>query len=283
MNIQNVSDTARWVAVYRAMESERPDALFHDPWARSLAGEHGESIVQSMPRGAQMAWAMIVRTAVFDEMILDTIHTKQVDCVLNLAAGLDTRAWRLDLPPALHWIDADLPGILDYKTERMRDVAPKCAYDAERTDLTDPAQRDALFQRVGGAFQRVLVVTEGLLVYLTADDVGALAKALHEQPSFRWWLMDLASPRLLDWMRDAWGKQVSAGNAPFLFGPEEGASFFAPFGWREAVWRGTIEEAHRLKREMRGMWLWRTMMRLSSPNRREEFRRFAGYLLLERT
>jgi O-methyltransferase involved in polyketide biosynthesis len=37
--IQNVSDTAFMVAVYRAMESERPDALFHDPLVRKLAGE----------------------------------------------------------------------------------------------------------------------------------------------------------------------------------------------------------------------------------------------------
>ncbi|MGD0484992.1 MAG: hypothetical protein ABSB58_10150, partial [Gemmatimonadales bacterium] len=36
--IEHVSDTARWVAVHRAMESERPDALFRDPFARRLAG-----------------------------------------------------------------------------------------------------------------------------------------------------------------------------------------------------------------------------------------------------
>lgn len=37
--ITNVADTAFWVAVARAHESERPDALFHDPYARLLAGE----------------------------------------------------------------------------------------------------------------------------------------------------------------------------------------------------------------------------------------------------
>lgn len=283
MNIQNVSDTARWVAVYRAMESERPDAIFHDPWARTLAGQQGEAIVRGMPKGAQMAWAMVVRTAVFDEIILDTIRTQRVDCVLNLAAGLDTRPWRLDVPRALHWVDADLPAILDYKTGHMRDVAPKCGYEAIHADLTDPMQRDALFARVGRDFARVLVVTEGLLIYLSPEDVGALAAALHAQPAFLRWLVDLASPRLLGWMRDAWGKQVDEAEAPFLFAPEQGARFFESFGWREATWRGTIEEAHRLNRDMRGMWLWRTMMRLSPPNRRDEFRRFAGYLLLART
>src|SRR5579864_5508536 len=63
--ISHVSDTARWVAVYRAMESERPDALFRDPFARRLAGAKGAAIVREMPSGAAVAWAMIVRTKVF--------------------------------------------------------------------------------------------------------------------------------------------------------------------------------------------------------------------------
>src|SRR2546426_4782984 len=73
------------------MESERPDALFRDPYARKLAGEHGERIVASMRRGRAMAWPMIVRTAVLDELILRAIERDGVDTVLNLAAGLDTR------------------------------------------------------------------------------------------------------------------------------------------------------------------------------------------------
>src|SRR5947209_5655133 len=101
--IANVSDTARWVAVYRAMETARPDALFRDPYAARLAGERGEAIVDHMQRGRSMAWAMITRTVAFDEMILERIRAG-VDRVINLAAGLDTRPWRLDLPRTLRWI-----------------------------------------------------------------------------------------------------------------------------------------------------------------------------------
>src|ERR1051325_5307588 len=105
--IENVSDTARWVAVYRAMETERPDAIFRDPFAARLAGEHGARIVDTIPRGRQMAWTMITRTAVFDEIIMGAVRGKGVDLVLNLAAGLDARPWRLDLPPRLRWVDVD--------------------------------------------------------------------------------------------------------------------------------------------------------------------------------
>src|SRR5262245_57180702 len=101
--ISSVSDTARWVALYRAMESDRPDALFRDPFARRLAGPAGEKIVASLPGGRRWDWPMIVRTAVMDEIILRLVNEDGVDTVLNLAAGLDARPYRLDLPRSLRW------------------------------------------------------------------------------------------------------------------------------------------------------------------------------------
>src|SRR4029450_826093 len=100
MPIDHISDTARWVAFYRAMESERPDAIFHDPFARRLAGEQGEAIVDAMHQGRAFSWPMVVRTAVMDEIILRSIEQDGVLGVLSLAAGLDARPWRLPLPPA---------------------------------------------------------------------------------------------------------------------------------------------------------------------------------------
>lgn len=117
MPVEHISDTARWVAFYRALETERPDAIFRDPWARRLAGARGEEIVRRLPRARSNAWAMIVRTALFDEIILCLIEREGADLVLDLAAGLDTRAFRLPLPAGLRWVDVDLPAILAHKRE----------------------------------------------------------------------------------------------------------------------------------------------------------------------
>jgi methyltransferase (TIGR00027 family) len=233
MPIETISDTARWVAFYRAMETERPDALFSDPFARRLAGLRGEEIVETMRRGRSMAWAMIVRTEVFDEIIPGVIADRGVDTVLNLAAGLDARPWRLKLPSALRWVDVDLSAILQYKTDSLKDEKPNCRYEAVAADMTDADARRTLFDRIGSESSNVLVVTEGLLVYLTPEQVGALAEDLARQPSFRWWLIDLASPRLLAIMQRSWGRALEKGNAPFKFAPAEGAEFFRRFGWRE--------------------------------------------------
>lgn len=282
MPLENISDTARWVAVYRAMETARPDAIFRDPFAERLAGERGHQILDEMPQGRATAWPMIVRTALFDEIVLEAVQGRQADLVVNLAAGLDARPWRLPLPPSLRWVDVDLPGILNYKTESLRDEKPVCRYEAVTADLKDRPARQKLFAQIGAGASRAIVMTEGLLVYLPAEEVASLAADLHAQPGFTWWVTDLASPKLLQRMTRMWGKQLKEGGSPFVFGPPEGTEFFRPHGWREAQFRSTWEEARRLNRRMKGAWFWDLVARLSPKKAREEMRRFAGTVLLER-
>ena len=111
--IRDISDTARWVAVYRARETDRPDALFRDPFARRLAGQRGEQIAAVMPFGdGKQAWPWVTRTYLFDQFITEQV-AQGVDTVINLAAGLDARPYRLPLPAALRWVEVDLPELLD--------------------------------------------------------------------------------------------------------------------------------------------------------------------------
>jgi methyltransferase (TIGR00027 family) len=282
MSIENVSDTARWVAMYRAMESERPDAHFRDPFARRLAGRRGETILDSMPGGRALAWPMIVRTQVFDEVILRLVREEGVTGVLNLAAGLDARPWRLDLPPSLEWVDVDLPGMVEHKQAVMAGETPRCRYQAIAADLADAEARNAVLSRFGAEGERMLVVSEGLLVYLEPDQVSELGRALHRRPGFQWWLADIASPQLMRFMQKRWGKQVDRGNAPFRFAPAESSRFFEASGWEEAEWHSTVEDANRLRRGARSLWIWNLMKRFAPRRKHEEMRRFSGYVLLRR-
>ncbi len=282
MAIENISDTARWVAVYRALETARPDAIFRDPFADRLAGERGRAILDAIPRGRSFAWPMIVRTAVFDEIVLDAVRNKGTGLVVNLAAGLDARPWRLPLPPSLHWVDVDLPGILNYKTEMLKDEPTACRYEAVTVDLRDVEARRELFARLGAGSSWALVLSEGLLVYLQPEQVAALAADLHAQPSFKEWMIDLASPELLKRMKRMWGKNMEGGGATFVFAPPEGTEFFLPHGWREERFLSLLEEAQRLQRTMKGAWFWHLIGPLFPKKAREKFRRFSGLVLLER-
>src|SRR6478752_9383655 len=122
--VQNISDTAKWVAVFRAEESERPDAVFQDPFARKLAGKKGEQIADAIGFGRDNSWSFIARTFLFDEFTM--LHVREgYDMVLNLAAGLDARPYRMDLPSSLQWVEVDLPGIIEEKEKVLNHETPK--------------------------------------------------------------------------------------------------------------------------------------------------------------
>jgi methyltransferase (TIGR00027 family) len=245
--IRDVSDTARWMAVYRARESERPDAVFRDPFARALAGERGARIAAAVSFGEENAWSFVARTYLFDRIVARQVQ-EGCDLVLNLAAGLDMRPYRLDLPPSLRWVEVDLPDILDYKEQVIGDAAPRCALERVRLDLSNLDARRGLFNRIGRTATRALVLSEGLLIYLMRHEVGELAQDLAAPSGIGHWAVDICSPGLLAMMRERMDRVVAEAGAPLLFAPPEGPDFFTSYGWTPASVRSLMKAAAKLER-----------------------------------
>jgi methyltransferase (TIGR00027 family) len=245
--VRNISDTARWAAVFRARETERPDALFRDPYAERLAGKLGVDIANTLPEGNSHAWAWVARTYLFDQFITQELQ-QGTDMVVNLAAGLDARPYRMKLPASLRWIEVDLPEILTYKEGILVNERPTCALERVRLDLSDVPGRRALFADLDRHAHRILVLTEGLLIYLSAEEVGSLAKDLATGPHFQRWIMDITSPGLLRMMQRTAGKTLSEVGAPFKFGPAEGPAYFSPHGWEPADVKSLLKTATKFKR-----------------------------------
>jgi len=246
-SLPDISDTARWVAYYRAVESERPDALFHDPFARQLAGERGRAIAESMPgRQSGSSWPMVVRTRVIDELVQKSL-SEGVDRVLNLAAGLDTRPYRLQLPADLVWVEADLPALLKEKERLLAGTKPVCQLRREPVDLTDDDARKAFLETALKDVRRALVLTEGLLVYLQAQQVRALSHDLFVQKAVAFWMFDLASPAILRMLQRRTRTRLGEG-AQMKFAPPEGVGFFEAMGWYALDIRSYLKEGVRLHR-----------------------------------
>ena len=252
--ITHVSDTARWTALYRATESARSDALFRDPLAERLAGEQGRAIAAKTPRTSRSGWWLVARTKIIDDAISAAI-ADGCDRVLNLAAGLDTRPYRLDLPPDFQWIEADLPQMLEEKAELLADQVPRCQLTRSAVDLADPVAREAFFDQALDGATNALVLTEGLLMYLEDGDVTALSEALN-RPEVGWWMFDFGGPGLKRLMN----KNVDGllQNAPFIFAPENGLAHFEDLGWRVLDSEYLMAAAKRFRRLPLFMWpaLW---------------------------
>ena len=239
-NIRDISDTARWVAEYRARESERPDAVFRDPFARKLAGERGRQIMDALPRSAQHSWVYVARTFLFDQFVAEEV-ARGTDLIVNLAAGLDARPYRMALPPSLTWVEVDLPDLLAYKEEVLKDDRPVCRLERVPLDLADRSARVALFESLERRAKRIMVLTEGLLVYLTSEDAGRLAADVSAPPAFHSWAIDVTSPGLLAMIKKQIGSELERANAPLQFAPAEGPAFFESHGWHVADVRSVLK------------------------------------------
>ncbi|HTI38546.1 MAG TPA: SAM-dependent methyltransferase [Vicinamibacterales bacterium] len=245
--IENISDTARWVAVYRARETERPDPVFRDPFARRLAGARGEEIARAHTYTEANDWPFVARTYMFDAVIAGEVE-RGVDTVVCLASGLDARPYRMELPESLRWIEIDLPEIIEYKQSVLAGEKPRCVLERVAQDLADEAGRRTLFDRIARKTRRALVISEGLLVYLTDDQVVSLAHDLTARRPFERWAADLANPGVLGLMQRVMSEHVDQAGIPFRFGPAEGPAFFQRAGWKTVEIRSSFRTAANLNR-----------------------------------
>lgn len=189
--IKHVSDTALMVAACRAHETELEDAYIRDPFAARLAGERGPAILQALPYSNVVRLGIAIRTRFVDELLLEALTKHPITTVLSVGCGLDTRPWRLDLEPDLRWIEIDFADILDYKDQLMSGETARCRRERLSVDLNDPLQRSAMCEAAGLA--PAIMLTEGLLLYLPAATVEALAAETFSQSGIRHWISDITT------------------------------------------------------------------------------------------
>jgi methyltransferase (TIGR00027 family) len=245
--INNVSDTALWIAAYRALESERPDAVFKDQLARKLATDRGFQMVEATPIKDHMSFAMVARTTGIDRLITRAIE-RGIDTVINLGAGLDTRPYRMPLPVNLRWIEVDFPHMIEYKNKMLENDIPACHLQRLSADLSNDAERKDLFTQLGNEAKRALLITEGVVGYLSNDQAAQLSKALFEVPGFHYWIMDYHGG--LRRHRRATALKKILANAPLQFNVENPIAFFTSHGWKVHDNIYLLDEADRIGRKL---------------------------------
>jgi methyltransferase (TIGR00027 family) len=281
--ITHVTDTAFWVATYRADEAARPDALFADPLAAKLVEGRGRAIAAQMVDTAMLQWLIPLRTRMIDDFVAAAI-AEGCDAVVNLGAGLDTRPYRLALPPSLPWIEVDFADTIAFKEERLAGETPRCALRRVACDLSDAAQRRALLDEVAAKAAKVFVITEGVVPYLANEEVAALADDLRARPRFARWLVEFFGTRFFQGARVmSRRRRRQMTNAPFRFQPGDWHAFFGAHGWRAKTTRYYGEEGARHRRRPPFSWKWRLLGALMPARVRERMRRSYGYSVLERT
>lgn len=142
--------------------------------------------------------------------------------------------------------------MIAHREGRLAGTKPRCPLERVKFDLSDLEERKQLFDRISSGSKRVLVITEGLLFYLTEGDVALLGADLCAQQDFHWWIIDILLQELLDFLTKRSYRQFPEGNVVMEFAPVEGSVFFGRYGWGVDEQRSVGEEARSLKREMPG-------------------------------
>jgi methyltransferase (TIGR00027 family) len=281
--IQDVSETALMVAMWRAAENTQPNPLYCDPLALKLAGDRGREIVKDVPMARLSCWMMAIRTRIIDDLIREAV-VDGIDCVLNLGAGLDTRPYRMELPSNLFWVEVDSAEIIELKESSLLGERPICKLERIPCDLTDASARHALLALVSAKSRTTLVLTEGIIPYLSEEEVAALASDLNKYPCFQLWVADYFSPSVTKY-RQAHSKRMRLENAPFKFAPKDYYGFFLSRGWQAKEVRYIADAAQNLERPAPA-WV-RVMSTLSglflSPEQRDQRKKSMAYVLFERS
>jgi methyltransferase (TIGR00027 family) len=277
LNIDHISDTALWIAAFRAQESKRPDALFNDQYAEILAGEQGYKMIDATPHSKAMAFAMVMRTVAIDKLVLSAIE-KGVEQIINLAAGLDTRPYRMKLPANLKWVEVDLPGLIQYKNEKLSNIKPVCRLERIGADLTDATERKKLFQMLDADYKITLVITEGLIGYLSNDQAHELSASLFRTTSFRYWIMEYAQGKFRK-TKQSKDLLKKLKNTPIKFETGNPVNFFKEDGWNICENLFILDLADEAGRKLPAMFPWSILLRIFPKKIREIGNRTYGYVM----
>jgi methyltransferase (TIGR00027 family) len=228
-------------AASRARESARQDALFVDPWADLLAGSAGKEFLE---RHEDVLTAttpiFVVRHRFFDDFLTDAARRGLHQIVL-IAAGLDTRAYRLAWPGGTNLFELDQPQVLAYKQGVLdrAGATPTCARVPVAADLRD--DWTAILLAAGFRPDEPTVwLAEGLLFYLPETSARALLTTMASlSASGSVMGTDTMSATMLaSEDRRAWVSLYADSGAPFVFGTDDPEGFVSSCGWKPTIHLG---------------------------------------------
>jgi methyltransferase (TIGR00027 family) len=245
-----VAQTALWMAAARAGESRRHDRLFDDPYAAALAAGSGISPAAPQESGSAL---IAIRTRFFDDYLLRATEVFGVRQVVILAAGMDTRAYRLPWPHGTIVHELDRPELLAAKDAILarEGALPSC----ERKPLGVDLAADWTGTLNNAGFRREepsAWLAEGLLFYLEEQAVHMLLGRVADLAAYGSRLaVDTINSGYLTskWTASALQRFAQLG-CPWCFGTDEPEWLLAEYGWRAQVTQASEQGASY------GRWRW---------------------------
>jgi methyltransferase (TIGR00027 family) len=233
--MEAISRTAQWMAAIRAKEARRAsNRLFDDPFAAALAAPNGDALLDRYRAGSVEEFVAI-RTRFFDDAIARLVTAPGIDQVVLVAAGMDTRAFRLSWPAGVTVFEIDHGSLLTVKATRLAEARarPRVKRVEVHADLAQP-WIDTFRAHGFDPSRPTLWVAEALVFYLSEDEVSALLRQLRRLSApGSWLLLDFPNAALLRSPLTRRFLDVLANDGvPWRFGADDPGAFLERAGWR---------------------------------------------------
>lgn len=279
--IKHVSDTAAWVAYYRALETQRSDSIFKDKFAKILLGDRSIEFAKAQSNVNKWTnWTVVMRTVIIDNMIRDLISQGHTTFV-NLGAGLDSRPYRMQLDAKIKWIEVDFPSLVIEKNKVLSSFNPSCELERIGLDLSERDERISLFKSLNDRFETIVVLTEGVLPYLSEEQVAGLSEDMMKFPAFKFWICEYISPKSYSVLKNP--KQMKAlKDTPFKFFPLEWMNFFESKGWKLVDIKYYVDTSEQFGRATPFPVIFKVISFFMGKKWALPFRRMSGYIMWKR-
>ena len=239
-DVEGVAATSLMTAAAGARESARSDRLFDDPWAELLGGDEGRAFLarQDEVLPPPPTPVFVVRHRFFDDFLLAQA-SRGIRQVVLLAAGLDTRAYRLEWPAGVRVFELDQPEVLSYKQSVLDGygASPTCERVVVPTDLREDWAAKLLASGYDRS-QAAVWLAEGLLFYLPEEAVRGLldTTARLSVPGSVLGTDTMSAVMLASEQRRPWVDLFRDSGAPFVFGTDDPAELIGSHGWVPTIY-----------------------------------------------
>jgi O-methyltransferase involved in polyketide biosynthesis len=154
----------------KALDNRLPDPILGDTWAEQAMRRLDPGYDRRWFGTSQLGLAAVVRAKVHDDWARSFLAEHPDAVVLHLGCGLDARVFRIDPPATVEWFDLDYPDIVEL---RQQFLPSRERYTLIGSSVTDPAWLDRIPRG-----RPVLMVAEGLVPYLTEDELRRLLTSI---------------------------------------------------------------------------------------------------------
>ena len=236
-----ISKTAFYCCGVRMLDAESGNPVCGDIYAKAFMNEDGLRVLEAFKDETSPNATNVVRHRIIDDFLRRELLEDSDLCVVTIGAGFDSRPYRLK---GGIWIELDEPQVIAYKNERL--PVEDCENELHRIPMDFAA--DSLEEKLSpfSSRKRIVVVIEGVFVYLDEEEIpGLLEKLCRLFPEHKL-ICDLVSRDFFDKYSKTLHEKINGIGTSFKFTADEPENIFLANGYRRTNWISIVERASEL-------------------------------------